>query len=80
MALPRFDSCARGEFAGDWWELTIEVIHRSAPELTAVPLDMPERRNKPGDMRGMTIADFPLARRRLHPRQPRAKSRLASWN
>ena len=52
MALPRFDSCARGEFAGDWWELTIEVIHRSATELTAVALDMPERRNKPGDMRG----------------------------
>ena len=58
MALPRFDSCARGELAGDWWELTIEEIHRSAPELTAVALDMPERRNKPGDMRGMTIADY----------------------
>ncbi len=58
MALPRFDSCARGEFAGECWELTIEEIHRSAPELTAVALDMPERRTKPGDMRGMTIADF----------------------
>jgi pimeloyl-ACP methyl ester carboxylesterase len=29
-----------------------------APELTVVALDMPGRRNKPGDLREMTIADY----------------------
>jgi surfactin synthase thioesterase subunit len=28
-----------------------------APELTVLALDMPGRRNKPGDLREMTIAD-----------------------
>lgn len=39
-------------------ELTVEEIHRLAPELTVLALDMPGRRNKPGDLREMTIADF----------------------
>jgi pimeloyl-ACP methyl ester carboxylesterase len=44
--------------AADSWELTIEEIHRLAPELTVLALDMPGRRNKPGDLREMTIADY----------------------
>jgi hypothetical protein len=48
----------KGELAADSWELTIEEIHRLAPELTLLALDMPGPRNKPGDLWEMTIADY----------------------
>jgi pimeloyl-ACP methyl ester carboxylesterase len=38
--------------------LTVEEIHRLAPELTVLAVDMPGRRKKPGDLREMTIADY----------------------
>ena len=44
--------------AADSWGLVVEEIHRLAPELTVLALDMPGRRNKPGDLREMTIADY----------------------
>jgi pimeloyl-ACP methyl ester carboxylesterase len=47
-----------GGMAADSWELTVEEIHRLAPELTVLALDMPGRRSKPGDLREMTIADY----------------------
>jgi pimeloyl-ACP methyl ester carboxylesterase len=47
-----------GGLAADSWELTIDEIHRLAPELTVLALDMPGRRAKPGDLREMTIGDF----------------------
>jgi pimeloyl-ACP methyl ester carboxylesterase len=46
-----------GGLAADSWELTVEEMHRLASELTVLALDMPGRRNKPGDLRAMTIAD-----------------------
>jgi pimeloyl-ACP methyl ester carboxylesterase len=58
MALPTLVLVHGGGLAADSWELTINEIHRLAPELTVVALDMPGRRNKPGDLRKMTIADF----------------------
>ncbi len=58
MALPALVLVHGGGLAADSWELTIDEIHRLAPELTVVALDMPGRRNKPGDLRKMTIADF----------------------
>jgi pimeloyl-ACP methyl ester carboxylesterase len=47
-----------GGLAADSWELTVNEIHRLAPELTVLALDMPGRRNKPGDLREMTLADY----------------------
>jgi pimeloyl-ACP methyl ester carboxylesterase len=47
-----------GGLAADSWELTVEEIQRLAPELTVLALDMPGRRNKPGDLREMRIADY----------------------
>jgi pimeloyl-ACP methyl ester carboxylesterase len=44
--------------AADSWELTVEEIHRLAPELTVLSLDMPGRLNKPGDLKEMTIANY----------------------
>ena len=57
MALPALVLVHGGGLAADSWELTVEEIHRLAPELTVVALDMPGRRNKPGDLREMAIAD-----------------------
>ena len=58
MALPALVLVHGGGLAADSWELTVDEIHRLAPELTVLALDMPGRRNKPGDLREMTIADF----------------------
>src|SRR5271156_2542937 len=58
MALPTLVLVHGGGLAADSWELTIDEIHRLAPDLTVLALDMPGRRNKPGDLRSMTIADF----------------------
>ena len=58
MALPALVLVHGGGFAADSWELTVAEIHRLAPELTVLALDMPGRRGKPGDLREMTIADY----------------------
>ncbi|OBH59992.1 alpha/beta fold hydrolase [Mycobacterium sp. E2479] len=58
MALPALVLVHGGGLAADSWDLTIDEIHRLAPELTVLALDMPGRRNKPGDLREMTIADY----------------------
>jgi pimeloyl-ACP methyl ester carboxylesterase len=58
MALPALVLVHGGGLAADSWELTVEEIQRLAPELTVLALDMPGRRNKSGDLREMTIADY----------------------
>ncbi|MGO9926541.1 MAG: alpha/beta fold hydrolase [Mycobacterium sp.] len=58
MALPALVLVHGGGLAADSWELTVDAIHRLAPELTVLVLDMPGRRTKPGDLREMTIADY----------------------
>jgi pimeloyl-ACP methyl ester carboxylesterase len=58
MALPALVLVHGGGMAADSWELTVDEIHRLAPELTVFALDMPGRRNKPGDLQDMTIADY----------------------
>jgi pimeloyl-ACP methyl ester carboxylesterase len=58
MALPALVLVHGGGLAADSWELTVEEIHRLAPELIVLAIDMPGRRNKPGDLREMTIADY----------------------
>ncbi len=58
MALPALVLVHGGGLAADSWELTVEEIHRLAPELTVIALDMPGRRTKPGDLREMTVADY----------------------
>lgn len=58
MALAALVLVHGGGMAADSWGLVVEEIHRLAPELTVLALDMPGRRNKPGDLRKMTIADY----------------------
>ena len=58
MAMPALVLVHGGGLAADSWDLTIDEIRRLAPELTVLALDMPGRRNKPGDLREMAIADY----------------------
>jgi pimeloyl-ACP methyl ester carboxylesterase len=57
MALPALVLVHGGGLAADSWDLTIDEIHRLAPELTLLALDWPGRRGKPGNLREMSIAD-----------------------
>ena len=60
-ALASYTGAALVEMAGSpptGRDLTIGEINRLEPELTVLALDMPGRRNKPGDLREMTIADY----------------------
>src|ERR1700754_3718780 len=58
MGLPTLVLVHGGGLAADSWELAVDEINRLAPELTVLALDMPGRRDKPGDLRRMTIADY----------------------
>jgi pimeloyl-ACP methyl ester carboxylesterase len=57
MALPALVLVHGGAHAADCWDLTIDEIHRLAPELTVLAVDLPGRRGKPGDLWTLTIAD-----------------------
>lgn len=57
MALPALVLIHGGGLAADSWQLTTDEIHRLAPDLTVLALDMPGRRGKPGDLKELSIAD-----------------------
>ncbi|MDT5209867.1 MAG: hypothetical protein QOF67_2282, partial [Mycobacterium sp.] len=46
-----------GAHAGDCWDLTVDEIHRLAPDLNVLAVDLPGRRGKPGDLRTLTVGD-----------------------
>jgi pimeloyl-ACP methyl ester carboxylesterase len=58
MALPTLVLVHGGGLAAGSWDLTVEEIHRRAPELTVLAIDLPGRRSKPGDFLKLTIADY----------------------
>lgn len=58
VALPALVLVHGGGLAGDSWDLTIDEIHRLAPELAVLAVDLPGRRGKPGDLFTVTLADF----------------------
>jgi pimeloyl-ACP methyl ester carboxylesterase len=58
MALPGLVLVHGGGLAADSWELTVDEIHRQAPELTVLAVDLPGRPGKRGDLLTLTIADF----------------------
>jgi pimeloyl-ACP methyl ester carboxylesterase len=58
MALPALVLVHGGGLAADSWELTVDEIHRLAPDLTVLAVDLPGRRDKPGDLLRLTIAEF----------------------
>lgn len=58
MPMPALVLVHGGGLAADSWDLIIEELRKLAPELTVLALDMPGRRNKPDDLRSMTVADY----------------------
>jgi pimeloyl-ACP methyl ester carboxylesterase len=58
MALPGLVLVHGGAHAADCWDLTVDEIHRLAPELEVLAVDLPGRRDKPGDLRTLTIDDW----------------------
>jgi pimeloyl-ACP methyl ester carboxylesterase len=46
-----------GEHSADCWELTIDELHRQAPELRVLAVDLPGHGATPGDLTTVTIAD-----------------------
>ncbi len=58
MALPALVLVHGGQHAGDCWDPTVDEIHRQAPELAVLALDLPGRRGKPGDLRTATIGQW----------------------
>ena len=51
MALPALVLVHGGGLAADCWDLTVGEIHRQAPELDVLAVDLPGRRDKPGASR-----------------------------
>jgi pimeloyl-ACP methyl ester carboxylesterase len=58
MPMPALVLVHGGGLGADSWELTTDAIHRVAPELSVLAVDLPGRRGKPGDVRTFTLADF----------------------
>jgi pimeloyl-ACP methyl ester carboxylesterase len=58
MALPALVLVHGGAHAADCWDLTIDEIRRLAPDLTVLAVDLPGRRDKPGDLWTLTTADW----------------------
>jgi pimeloyl-ACP methyl ester carboxylesterase len=58
MALPALVLVHGAQHAADCWDLTVEEIHRHAPDLTVLAVDLPGRRGKSGDLVGARIDDW----------------------
>jgi pimeloyl-ACP methyl ester carboxylesterase len=46
-----------GEHSADCWELTIDELHRAAPQLPVLAVDMPGHGATPGDLATVSIGD-----------------------
>jgi pimeloyl-ACP methyl ester carboxylesterase len=57
MALPALVLVHGGAHAADCWDLTVDELHRQAPELAVLAVDMPGRAGKPGDLAALSIGE-----------------------
>jgi pimeloyl-ACP methyl ester carboxylesterase len=58
MTLPDLVLVHGGEHAGDCWDLVLTKIHRQAPELRTLAVDLPGHGAKPGDLATATIGEW----------------------
>jgi pimeloyl-ACP methyl ester carboxylesterase len=58
MTLPDLVLVHGGEHAGDCWDLVVAEVHRQAPELRALAVDLPGRGRTPGDLATATIGEW----------------------
>jgi pimeloyl-ACP methyl ester carboxylesterase len=57
MTVPALVLVHGGAHAADCWDLTVDEIHRLAPDLNVLAVDLPGRRGKRGDLSAVTIKD-----------------------
>lgn len=58
MALPDLVLVHGGEHAADCWDLVLAELHRQAPELRTLAVDLPGHGDKPGDLATATIGEW----------------------
>lgn len=58
MALPALVLVHGSSLAADSWNITVDDIHRQAPELTVLAVDLPGRRGKPGELGAARIDEW----------------------
>lgn len=58
MPLPDLVLVHGGEHAGDCWDLVVDELHRQAPELRVLAVDLPGRGRTPGDLATATIGEW----------------------
>ena len=58
MALPALVLIHGGVHAADCWDFTVDEIHRCATDVTVLAVDLPGRRDKPGDLASARIDDW----------------------
>ncbi len=58
MALPALVLVHGSSLAADSWDLTVDEIHRQAPELTVRAVDLPGRRGKSGDLGSARVDEW----------------------
>jgi pimeloyl-ACP methyl ester carboxylesterase len=58
MTLPGLVLVHGGEHAGDCWDLVVAELHRQAPELRTLAVDLPGRGRTPGDLSTATIGEW----------------------
>jgi pimeloyl-ACP methyl ester carboxylesterase len=57
LKLPALVLVHGGAHAADCWDLTVDEIHRLAPDLNVLAVDLPGRRDKSGDLATLSIGD-----------------------
>jgi pimeloyl-ACP methyl ester carboxylesterase len=58
MTLPALVLVHGGEHSADCWDLTVDELHRQAPELRVLTVDLPGHGATPGDLGTATIASW----------------------
>ncbi|HZE14248.1 MAG TPA: alpha/beta fold hydrolase, partial [Mycobacterium sp.] len=58
MTLPALVLVHGGEHSADCWDLTVDELHRQAPELRVLAVDLPGHGAIPGDLSTATIASW----------------------
>jgi pimeloyl-ACP methyl ester carboxylesterase len=58
MSLPDLVLVHGGEHAADCWDLTVAELRRQRPELRVLAVDLPGRRNKPGNLATASIGEW----------------------
>jgi pimeloyl-ACP methyl ester carboxylesterase len=58
MALPALVLLHGGVHAADCWDFTVDEIHRTAPDVRVLAVDLPGRRGKAGDLARACIDDW----------------------